>query len=195
VKRGTAMNVYDFDKTIYDGDSTVDFFLYVLKRKPTLIRYIPRQVFGFFLYFIRKIDKTRLKEYFFCFLKEINAIDLVEDFWTLNEDKIVNWYLRQQKVDDIVISASPEFLLLPICQRINIKNLIASNVDYLTGKFSGKNCYGEEKLHRLNEIYNEPHIDNLYTDSESDFPLTQFAKKSYLVRKGKLLVWIEKSGL
>ena len=26
------MNVYDFDKTIYDGDSTADFYLFSLKR-------------------------------------------------------------------------------------------------------------------------------------------------------------------
>ena len=26
-------NIYDFDKTIYDGDSTVDFFLFCLKRE------------------------------------------------------------------------------------------------------------------------------------------------------------------
>lgn len=26
------MNVYDFDKTIYDGDSTADFYIFSLKR-------------------------------------------------------------------------------------------------------------------------------------------------------------------
>ena len=26
------MNVYDFDKTIYDGDSTADFYLFSLRR-------------------------------------------------------------------------------------------------------------------------------------------------------------------
>ena len=26
------MNVYDFDKTIYDGDSTLDFYLFSLKK-------------------------------------------------------------------------------------------------------------------------------------------------------------------
>ena len=32
------MNVYDFDKTIYDGDSTADFYLYALgKHKKNLL--------------------------------------------------------------------------------------------------------------------------------------------------------------
>ena len=44
------MNGYDFDKTIYDGDSTIDFYIYSLKRNITLIRYLPIQVYGFILY-------------------------------------------------------------------------------------------------------------------------------------------------
>jgi len=35
------MNVYDFDGTIYNGDSTVDFFLFALKRKPSLLLNVP----------------------------------------------------------------------------------------------------------------------------------------------------------
>ena len=31
------MNVYDFDDTIYAGDSTVDFFFYCLKKKPAIV--------------------------------------------------------------------------------------------------------------------------------------------------------------
>ena len=45
------MNVYDFDGTIYDGDSTIDFFFYSLKKKPSLICYLPKQATGFLLYF------------------------------------------------------------------------------------------------------------------------------------------------
>ena len=35
------MTVYDFDNTIYDGESGVDLFLYCLKRDPALIRKLP----------------------------------------------------------------------------------------------------------------------------------------------------------
>ena len=30
------MNVYDFDKTIYDGDSTTDFIAWCIRRRPSL---------------------------------------------------------------------------------------------------------------------------------------------------------------
>ncbi len=79
------MNVYDFDGTIYDGDSSVDFFLYALKQKPPLLRYVPRQVWGFILYGLKHINKTELKEYFFSFLSGIDVAILTEDFWNQNQ--------------------------------------------------------------------------------------------------------------
>ena len=36
-----AMNVYDFDKTIYRGDSTVDFWRHCLRRYPGAARALP----------------------------------------------------------------------------------------------------------------------------------------------------------
>ena len=33
------MNVYDFDKTIYNGDSTRDFYLYSLIKHPEMLTY------------------------------------------------------------------------------------------------------------------------------------------------------------
>ena len=41
------MNVYDFDNTIYDGESTFDLFLFYLKKKPSLIRLMPTVVSAF----------------------------------------------------------------------------------------------------------------------------------------------------
>ena len=35
------VNLYDFDKTIYDGDSTIDFYLFCLKKKLSIIQYLP----------------------------------------------------------------------------------------------------------------------------------------------------------
>ena len=62
------MNVYDFDKTIYDGDSTVDFYFFCLKQTPKMLKYLPYQGFSFIKYLFGFIDKTHFKEKFFsCF--------------------------------------------------------------------------------------------------------------------------------
>ncbi len=183
------MNVYDFDGTIYNGDSTVDFFLYALKHNPFLLRFFPKQLWGVVLYVLKRIDKTCLKEYFFSFLTAIKTEELVEKFWNQNQSKIYSWYLDQKKPDDVVISASPEFLLLPICKRLNIVCLIASRVNTETGKFIGKNCYGAEKVRRLKTEYNAPRIEEFYSDTHSDLPLAKIADRAYFVVQGKIFDW------
>ena len=183
------MNVYDFDGTIYNGDSTIDFFLYALKRKPALLRFLPKQFWGMILYVTKRVDKTRFKEYFFCFLSTINAEELTEAFGNQNQDKICDWYLNQQKQDDLINSASPKFLLMPICRRLRISHLIASEIDSQTGMFTGENCRGQEKVRRLAVEYNVTHIDCFYSDSHSDLPLAKIANKAFLVRKDVIKEW------
>ena len=42
-KEGKAVNVYDFDNTIYDGESGFDIFMFYLKKDPKEIaKLIPR---------------------------------------------------------------------------------------------------------------------------------------------------------
>lgn len=183
------MNVYDFDGTIYNGDSTVDFFLHAVKCNPSALLYLPKQAWGFVLYGTKRIDKTKLKEYFFSFLPAINTEELAESFWNQNQDKIFDWYLKQQKQDDIVISASPKFLLQPICTRLGICHLIASEVDPGNGMFTGENCRGLEKVRRLEAEYNVTYIDSFYSDSYSDLPLAKIADKAFLVEKGMVKEW------
>ena len=35
------MNAYDFDETIYDGESSVEFILMYLKKDPKIITFLP----------------------------------------------------------------------------------------------------------------------------------------------------------
>lgn len=184
------ISVFDFDGTIYKGDSTIDFFLYSLYKKPFLIRYLPKQIKGFILYLTRRISKTQFKEYFFCFLSGIDCEKMVNDFWASNERKIYEWYLVQKNENDIIISASPEFLLRPICERLGIENLIASQVDELTGIFERENCFGEEKIVRLKEEYKMEKIDRFYSDSENDLPLAKIAEHPYRIKNGEVIKWI-----
>ena len=184
------MNVYDFDKTIYDGDSTVNFYLYCLFRHPKIIRYIPKQIKGIIMYILKKINKTQMKEYFYTFFSSINNIDgEVNNFWYKNKKKIKKWYLEKHKSDDIIISASPYFLLQPICKEIGISKVIASNVDKITGKYQGENCRGQEKVIRFRKEFKNETIDEFYSDSYSDLPVARLATKAYLVNKNKLKIW------
>lgn len=186
------MNVYDFDGTIYDGDSSRDFYFYILKKYPKVLKYIFNQIKGLVGYFFNCIDKTCAKEYFFSFLQGLSESEIessLDEFWVLNEYKIMAWYKEEHQEDDVVISASPDFLLRPICRHLGINRLIASNVNIHTGEFEGANCHGIEKTVRFRAEYPDISIDKFYSDSISDAPLKELAQSSFLVKKNKLIEW------
>lgn len=127
---GCAMNVYDFDKTIYKGDSTADFYLFCLLRHRRVWRYVPNAVWGAVRHYVlRNCSKTEFKEQMYTFLRAADYQTDVPAFWDGHVHKIQSWYKAQQRPDDVVISASPRFLLEPVCARLGIRFLIASEVD------------------------------------------------------------------
>ena len=179
--------LYDFDGTIYDGDSSADFFKYCLKKDKWLFFHLVKSMPKLILYKTKNITITEFKEYVFGFLKKIDNVDVyVKDFWKQNKHKIKKFYLEKNHKDDIIISASPVFLLEGICKDLKVKDLIASDVDPKTGKFNKPNCRGEEKVTVFREKYPKAEIMEMYSDSIHDKPLLDLAKKSYFVKKNNL---------
>ena len=177
------INGYDFDETIYDGDSSVDFYKYSLKRNKKVLLQLPIQIFGVMLYILKIIDKTKFKEYVFSFLKRIdNVDDYIKDFWKSHYKNIKPWYLEQKQSTDVIISASPEFLLKPLEKKLKVK-VIASRVDKKTGKFLSKNCHDHEKVKRFHEEEKNKKLKAFYSDSMVDKPIMDISKDAYLVRK------------
>ncbi len=184
------MNVYDFDKTIYDGDCTVDFIFYCLKKQPSLYKEIPVHLLNGLLFVVRLKKKQQFKERLFSFLKAIDSIDLViEDFVVSHLKNIKPWYLSQQQPDDLIISASPEFLIGAFCQKLNITHWMASPVNKNTGAYQGRNCYGTEKVRRFDEFYRREDVHSFYSDSYSDDPLAKLSKQAFLVKGHTLHPW------
>lgn len=186
------MNIYDFDKTIYDGDSTAAFIKYCAKRYKKAYITIPSTAAAFLLYVMGIYTKTRFKETMYRFLKYVPDIDgALADFWDKNEGNILDYYRKQHSEEDIIISASPEFLLKPICDRLGVKHLIASRVNSRTGEYTGENCWGKEKVIRLKARYGITHCDKFFSDSKSDTPLAEIADEAYIVRRNTLIPWEE----
>lgn len=180
--------VFDFDKTIYDGDSSLDFFLYCLKIKPILIVLIPYMIFSIILYKLKLINKTKMKEKLFKFVTFFNDIDdIIKSFWQEHDNKIKKFYKNRDCDKDIIISASPEFLLKPMLTKYQVKDVIATRMDKQTGKITGVNCYGTEKVKRFYKKYKDYDILEMYSDSYSDAPLLDLAKKSYIVKGDKFI--------
>lgn len=184
------LNVYDFDGTIYNGDSSVDIYFFLLKRYPKLIAYFPKQILGMVRYKLHLSSKEEMKEMYFSFLKGVQTDKtFVDDFWKQNQNKIKEWYLNQKRKDDVIISASPEFLLKPICGILGIDNLIATKVELSSGKFLSKNCQGVEKVVRFKELFSEAEIEAFYSDSKSDIYMAKLATKAFRVKKNSIMDW------
>lgn len=184
------MNVYDFDKTIYKNDSTADFFLYCLRKHPRIIGILPSICAGFIKYYIfRKGTKTQFKEKIFKFVNYIDYEKDISEFWNKNKDKIKDFYIKQQQKDDVIISASPRFVLAPICKELGIDNLICSEVDVHSGKYNGENCHGEEKVLRFRAIYKEDKVDKFYSDSRSDTPMALISAEPFIIKGNTIKPW------
>ena len=188
-QRNKDMNVFDFDKTIYYNDSTRDFVLWCFRHYPKTLLYLPLIGYATVRYYAFHIGtKTEFKEKMYRFLKAIKGKEDVERFWKEKISGIKPFYKEIHKDDDVIISASPEFLLKPLEKKLNI-TVIASNVDINTGKYDGLNCYHAEKVKRFRELYPDGKIDTFYSDSYSDEPLALLADKAYIVDGDTLIDW------
>lgn len=106
----------------------------------------------------------------------------VEEYTSSHLDHVKDWYKEYQKEDDVVISASPEFMIKSFCDKVGIKTAMASPVNPHTGKYDGLNCHGEEKVKRYRAVFGDAKIDEFYSDSYSDTPLAKLAEKAFLVK-------------
>ena len=181
------MNVYDFDKTIYPWDSTAEFYLWCLRRYPACRRTLGWTAWAFLCMGTRLKDKTRSKEIFYRFLRRVPP-DAPESFWREHLENIRPWYLAQKRPDDLVISASPEFLLSPVARALGF-SLLASPVEQATGLYRGLNCHGEEKVRRFREAYGDAAVEGFWSDSRSDDPMARLAEHAHLVEGDIIREW------
>lgn len=184
------MNVYDFDNTIYDGESTFDFFLCCIKHDKRFLKLLPLLVRKLIKYKLCLISNEELIFYaekyaaeFFKYMPDLD--DVVCEFWDKNIHKIKPYYAGTRRDDDVVISASCDFLLLEAAKRLGIKNLICSTIDRKTGKV-GEMCFRANKPTLFKKHFPDAKIDTFYTDSMNDKPLIDLAETAYLVKGNKL---------
>ena len=187
------MNVYDFDNTIYDGESGLDIFLYFFRMDPFgVFKYAGKFGEGFIRYKRNKIQIDDVKNEYGYMLKEYlakvdNLEDKLEKFWDKKQKKIKPFYEKVRKDDDIIISACPEPMLKIMLNRMGIDDsrIIGTEVDLKTGEI-GRVNYRENKAKAFAQIFPNEEIDDFYTDSISDAPLMEMAKRVFMVDGDKI---------
>lgn len=187
------MNAYDFDQTIFYPDSSYCFVKYCLKKYPkAVLPAVPGSIKELIVYLRRHHGAKNLKQKMFSFLPRLGDVDaVIRDFWDEYRGNLEPWYLAQKRPDDVIISASPEFLLRPICEELGV-TLIGTRMDKETGLIDGENCHDAEKVRRFMAQLPDAHINSFYSDSLADTPMAKLADKAFLVKRGELSPWPDK---
>jgi phosphoserine phosphatase len=185
-----TMNIYDFDGTIYQGDSSVEFYFFELRRHPKILK----RFFSLFMHFLgfNSGDFTyeELKSNLWSYIKDIDLEKEVEAFWNKKEKKIGEWYLKRKRPDDIIISASPDFLVKQIADKLGVR-CIATNVDTFTGEVK-EDCSKEGKITYLKKsglLSSLGDIDEFYSDSDEDRYLAKLPKHPYKITSKGIKPW------
>lgn len=184
--------IYDFDKTIYSKETSMAFMFFFLKRHRFLI---PKFILNLTIILFNIKDLKKVKNIFFSIFKGIDIENDINLFWEKEMKNIYPYFFEEIKENRkdanllILISASPDFLLEPIYKKLGFDILISTKYSNFT--LIGKNCKKDEKLKRLNELGS---FDVLcfYSDSLSDLPLFNIAKKKISINKGNKVLGLPK---
>ena len=138
------IDIYDFDKTIIPFDSGSLFALYCAVHYPWVLICLPVISVAGLLMLLKIINFTAFKKTCFMFVPLIPLEKAVKKFWDKHETEVYKWFLEKEKRNYVVISASPDFLLNEISERLSFNHLISTRHNK-NGIIIGENCRDEEK--------------------------------------------------
>lgn len=180
------MNVYDFDNTIYRGESGVDLFLFFLKKDPSLLLKMPKAIKLIIKYKTNRISVDDMLENAGVEIMEYtsqipNLEKEMEHFWDRHMNRIKPWYFRLRRPDDVILSAGPDMSLSVICNRLRIREFIGTAVDMDEKRITFLN-FRENKVDAFERRFPNETIENFYTDSYNDQALIDIAQHAYMVK-------------
>ena len=99
----------------------------------------------------------------------------------------------------IIVSAAVDLIVEPIARRLNIDYWLATNMKWenekLAPEFASKNCYGPEKVVRIEEFFvDNPELKQnhtiitMYSDSYSDIEILRYCDKGVAVNADAKLI-------
>ncbi|MDP4145972.1 MAG: HAD-IB family hydrolase [Bacillota bacterium] len=197
--------IFDVDYTLTKRETLAEFYLFMILKKPTLIRHLPFGVGSFLLYVLGIIDASRSKQNFIRFINGIKEEDMkiyVKEFYEKRMSKIIYRdaidtmrKLKQQGCLIYLISASGDFYLNELYNIKEVDKIIGTKFRVENGvfrnKIEGLNNKGEEKVRRLMEVLKEDghEVDfknsYMFSDSMADLPLFKLVGHPYLINARK----------
>lgn len=190
----TQIFLFDFDGTLTTRDTLLAFIRFAKGRWKllgTLVLHLPllllmklhlypngrmkERIFGFLFKGMREEDFDNICRAFahnHLFLLRPKGIKRIND--ALNEGAEV-----------LIVSASIDHWVRPFFEELPEVRVIGTQIEVqngrLTGRFHGKNCYGAEKVRRVESLLNQREKYELtaYGDSRGDKELLAYADKGF----------------
>ena len=187
--------LFDFDGTLYPKDSFTGFMFYTLSK-----RHIVKKGFKILpwiqAYYLKLYPAHAMRPRLFqSMFKDISANflqNLAQEYaqqliQNLDQELLQQLRLHQQNGDRVVlVSASIDLYLVPICEFLNIE-LICTATEIknglLTGHYSSQDCSCEQKKLRILQKYNLADYGFVYAygNSEEDLDMLSLADFAYMM--------------
>ncbi|MBU3185984.1 HAD-IB family hydrolase [Clostridium estertheticum] len=197
--------IFDVDYTITKRETLVEFYIFMLKRNPKYIKYLPKSIFSSLFYVFKIYDASKTKKTFIRFIDGIEENDMkkiVKEFYEKRLSKILYKdaidtikKMKKQGYKIYLISASAEFYLSELYNIKEVDKVIGTRFIKEHGlhrnQILGENCKGEEKVKRLKEVLLKENIEVdfenscMFSDSLSDLPLFNLVGHPYLINYKK----------
>jgi phosphatidylglycerophosphatase C len=195
MKDNKTIAFFDFDGTITNRDVFWDYVLFRLKNGLPVIK-VTRCLPDLFMFFCKVLDNETAKRRVFSKMfkgENIMAFKNSIDTYSLqclpkrvrkDAHQQLLWH-KAQSHEVCIVSANFNLLLnnFAIKHQVNLIStelLIANGM--ITGEFKTANCYGQEKVNRINNYY--PNLDKYariysYGDSRGDREMLSIATHKY----------------
>ena len=185
-----CIKVFDFDNTIYRGESCVDLAIYMAKNNRRILLQLPNIFVHLIKYKLCLVDGDKMHRTINDYFKKVirdkeELLGAVDGFWRTHSHKLDPKMLRRISPEDVIITAGPDFLIGGIKDKLNTDNIISSVVDADKKEVTYFN-FGSNKVKRYKQIYGSRRITSFYTDSYNDKALMDISDKVYYVKKGRI---------
>ncbi|HPO49991.1 MAG TPA: HAD-IB family hydrolase [Spirochaetota bacterium] len=195
--------LFDIDLTLIKKDSFLLFLLFMIKKEPLRLFFLPYILFISFLRIFRLVSMEFFKQSWLLFIKGIEKKKLDALSKVFFERVVKNYvkpgvedYIDKLKSEGYAIvfaTASFEFYIKYIKEYFDADYFFGTKIifknDKASARIDGKNCKGSEKITRIIQILDKNQIDIensiSFSDSKTDLPFLELCSKFFYVNPKK----------
>jgi len=205
----TPVAFFDFDGTLTTGDTLMPFlkfvvgspryYWYLILVAPTLIAYILKLIPNDLAK--QKVIKRYLSGYPLSELYERGIMfskDIIPTMLRNEGMEKLRWHQNQQHIC-VLVSASFDIWLKPWADSNGFDDILSTQLEtnegIVTGLIAGNNCYGEEKVRRieswLRQEFRMPNCTYAYGDTKGDLPMLKYVSSGLILKNNIFSIHIQ----